>query len=68
MGTQYTIVKRADGWVIAVDGREILTCNRRHVAVQIVQQIDRSTEDAGAPNAVADTSIDTETERLRACS
>lgn len=66
MGSQYTIARRADGWVIAVDGVEILTCNRRNVAVQIVQQADRW-EDAGESSDGADAANDAGAGRLAAC-
>ncbi len=37
MEIQYAIAKRDNGWVISVDGVEILTCGCRDVAIKTVK-------------------------------
>ena len=39
MEAQVSIAKRSDGWVISVDGVEILTCSLRSVAIEIVKTV-----------------------------
>jgi hypothetical protein len=46
MEAQYSIAKRADGWVISVDGAEILRCNRKSVALRIVRMAMGEREEA----------------------